>query len=124
LQKLAIDDQPTFRAARYYRRSLRLSDTTTNQDLLGQKLRQFDTEAYVADRIYVVPAYNPPKRSLVLRLLAGQDDETISAQTGLSPTTIALYHDLFFAIRAATGAYAERSDSYYRRRYWSAAREP
>lgn len=101
LRKLALDDGLTFRAAKYIRHANRLAPLPA--EMRERKLRILDAELFVVSCIAFLPEYQPIKRSLILRLLAGQNDSAISQMVSLSASEVKIFHDLFFWIRPQLG---------------------
>ncbi len=99
LRKLALDDEATYRAARYLRRRIWLSTTMLPTVDQNKRLIAWDAEVYAVLRIQRDERFSAIKRSLKLRMVSGQDDFAIEQATAVAASIVGLFHDLCFAIR-------------------------
>jgi hypothetical protein len=93
-------DDPLTREAWRFRRGLARCRGAAGRGRLARRFPAL-AEAYAA-----YAAADPLRRAeLEARLLAGEDDATIAAKTGLSAPGVATYHDVFFEVRPRLGAH-------------------
>lgn len=99
LRKQTVDDNCTYRCARYLRRERYYQATSVSEDVRTRRLAQWDNDIHVVMRIIRDPVFRPLKRDLMLRILSQQTEFQIEAATELSSTVVGLFHDLSFSVR-------------------------
>lgn len=99
LRRRAIDDETTYRCARYLKREKHLEATSLPCCERNRRLAAYDAEIYAVLRIVRETAFRPLNRDLKLRILAQQTDSEIATATGLPSSVVRIFQDLAFSIR-------------------------